>query len=50
MSEREQNQTFTDWLSQYKALLFKVVRAVRWDVLLTVQKRAQTRQYRIIVK
>ncbi|XWW45663.1 sigma-70 family RNA polymerase sigma factor [Fibrella sp. USSR17] len=27
MSETEQNQTFTDWLSQYKALIFKVVRA-----------------------
>ncbi|MBO0951097.1 RNA polymerase sigma factor [Fibrella forsythiae] len=27
MTEQEQNQTFTDWLGQYKALLFKVVRA-----------------------
>ena len=27
MSEKEQNHTFTSWLGQYKALLFKVVRA-----------------------
>ncbi|MEZ0542463.1 RNA polymerase sigma factor [Fibrella arboris] len=33
MTEREQNQTFTDWLGQYKALLFKIVRAYAVPVM-----------------
>lgn len=33
MSETEQNRTFTDWLGQYKSLLFKVVRAYAVTVM-----------------
>jgi len=33
MNEREQNTTFDDWLSHYKPLLFKVVRAYAVTVM-----------------
>ena len=33
MSEKEQQQIFEDWLSQHKALIFKIVRAYTFTVM-----------------